>query len=145
VGEYKQLNPTAFYSQKDFSFDLERGHAWLPAVGNPAACTLAGAPIAKRVAAGRFTRVDDESFATVPPPVSMASPSGNLNELFGSPESSADLCPERSLQTLAHAGGVDLESLEGAAVTLSAEIALAETNLARFLNTAWSEYDSPLP
>jgi hypothetical protein len=144
VGEYKQLNPAAFYSQKDLSFDLERGHAWLPGAGNPAAYTLAGARIAKRVqAAGLFARVDDESFATVPPPVSMASPSVDLNALFGSPASSADLYPEPSLQTLAHAGGIDLESLEGAAVTLSAEIALSETNLARFLNTAWSECESP--
>ena len=62
MGEYKQFNPAAFYSQKDFSFDLERGHAWLPVVGNPAAYTLAGACIAKRVQAaavsnGSTTRV----------------------------------------------------------------------------------------
>jgi hypothetical protein len=150
VGEYKQLNPTAFYSQKDFKFDIEHGHAWLPAVGKPAAFTLAGARIAKRVqAAGRFERVDDESFAVAPPPVSMALPrkvSAVLNEFFGRPTSAADLCPEPSLQTLSHAGGIDLESLEGATSTMSAKIALAEANLARFLNTAWSESETqPLP
>ena len=63
----------------------------------------------------------------------------DLYALFGRQENAADLCPELSPQTLTHAGGIDLESLEGAAVTMSAEIALAETNLVRFLNTAWLE------
>jgi hypothetical protein len=70
----------------------------------------------------------------------------DLNALFGRPKNAADLCPEPLPQTLSHAGGIDLESLEGATVTMSAEIALAETNLARFLNTAWSESETqPLP
>ena len=60
----------------------------------------------------------------------------DLNALFDRSTNAADLCPEPSLQTLSHAGGIDLESLEGATVTMSAEIALAETILARFLNTA---------
>jgi hypothetical protein len=132
VGEYKRLHPDTRYSHNDFSFDLVRGHAWLPNTGNPAAYTLAGARIAKRVHAA----------ASVPPSVSTASPCVDLNALLGIPTSPADLCPERPPQTPAR---VDLESLEGAAVTLSAEIALAETNLARFLNTAWSEYPSPRP
>jgi hypothetical protein len=98
AGEYNLLNPDTKYSHNDFSFDLERGHAWLPVTGNPAAYTLAGARIAKRVhAAGRLTWVDDEGFATAPPPVSTASPSVDLNALFGKPISPADLCPERSL------------------------------------------------
>ena len=58
VGEYKRLNPDTRYSHNDFSFDLARGHAWLPNTGNPAAYTLAGARIAKRV----------HAVASAPPP-----------------------------------------------------------------------------
>jgi hypothetical protein len=71
VGEYKRLQPDARYSHNDFSFDLVRGHAWLPNTGNPAAYTLAGAHIAKRV----------HAVASVPPSVSTASPRVDLNVL----------------------------------------------------------------
>jgi hypothetical protein len=69
VGEYKRIHPDTRYSHNDFSFDLVRGHAWLPNTGNPAAYNLAGTRIAERVhAADRLTQIDDESSASAPPP-----------------------------------------------------------------------------
>jgi hypothetical protein len=147
VAEYKQLSPAKLYTAKDFTFDLERGHVWLLGVRSPAAYTLAGMRVAKRVhAAGRFARVDDENFAAAPLTVSVALAcergSVDLNALFGGSTSAAELCPEPSFLQPSHASGIDLENLEGATVTMSAEIALAERNLARFLNTAWSESEA---